>query len=98
MVTADPCNHVAQAQSAPAAVLPASLRTKYPGGVGVRVLVEVDENGKVANAGMWGGPADPQLAAAAKSAAMRSVFAPTVVNCKAIADRFFAQIEFVQPR
>jgi TonB family protein len=97
MLTADACNHVAQAQSAPAAVLPASLRTKYPDGVVVRVLVQVDENGKVANAGMWGGPTDPKLASAARAAAMRTTFTPAAVNCKPIPERLFADVKFVQP-
>lgn len=97
MVTADACNHPAQAQIVPAAVLPANLRTKYPNGIAVKVLVQVDQYGKVTDAGLWGGPTDPQLASAARAAAMRATFSPSVVNCKPVPDRLFAQVEFVQP-
>lgn len=87
----DPCNHLAQPKSQTPAALPAALRTKYPQGATVRMLLEVDSYGVVTGAGMWGSGAksDPQLAEVAATAAMHMQFSPTTVNCKPIADRFF---------
>jgi hypothetical protein len=93
-VSIDPCNHVAQATNTIAPALPKNLRSKFPGGAAVTVLLEVDETGKVTGAGVWGTPADPALAAPAQKAAMKATFTPTAVNCKAIPDRLFATIEF----
>lgn len=93
----DPCNHVAAPTSNVALPLPASLQSKYPYGVGVLVVVNVDQTGKVTDAGVWGAPPDGALVSAAQSAVMKSTFTPATVNCKAIADRVFTVVRFAAP-
>jgi hypothetical protein len=90
----DPCNHVAQATTIATPSLPKALRSKFPDGVSVTVLVEVDDTGKVTGAGVWGTPPDPGLIGPAQSAVMKSTFTPAAFNCKPIGDRLFETIAF----
>jgi hypothetical protein len=93
----DPCNHVAQAQTVTSPPVPTSLKKKYPDGTSVRLIVDVDQTGKVTGAGVWGNPPDPALATAAQAAAMKFIFTPTTVNCTPIADRLLTTVTFAPP-
>jgi TonB family protein len=94
----DPCNRVAQAETVTSPPIPAALKKKYPDGASVRLIVDVDENGKVTNAGVWGTPPDPALATAAQAAAKKFMFTPTTVNCTPIADRLLTTVTFSPPQ
>jgi hypothetical protein len=81
--TFDKCYRDASVKTAVKAVLPKSLRAKYPNGASVKLAVQVDATGQAVSTNTYG-TYDPELVSAAVAAAQKSTYVPAMYGCKPI--------------
>lgn len=92
--TFDKCYRSASVKTAAKAVLPKSLRAKYPNGARVQLAVQVDGTGQAVSANTYGTYDDPELVAAAQAAAQKSTYIPAMYGCKPIENTILVTEEF----